>query len=118
MATSKHATHAGKRRHLIRFQRQVPQEDPEYGGSSGPPIWVDVAQAWAERTNLLRPAAEVVVSGGIVAKETVRWNVLAREIDPAWRIVHAGKVYDIQVGGISNDNRDTAIITTTGASDG
>ena len=118
MVTPRRGTHAGERRHLIRIQRKVPQDDPEYGGSIGTAVWEDIATVWAKRTNLLRPAAETVAAGAVVAKETVRWDILARAIDPAWRIVHAGKPYDIQAGGISNDNRETAIITTTGASDG
>ena len=118
MATLKRTMRAGKRRHLVQIQRKVVQQDPDYGGTTGTAEWVTIATAWAERTNLLRPAADAVLGGGEVAMETVRWDMLPRDIDPSDRFVHAGKIYDIKVGGISNENSQMSVITVVGANHG
>lgn len=118
MAILKRTVRAGKRRHLVQIQRKVVQEDPEYGGTTGAADWVTIATVWASRTNLLRPAADAVLGGGEVAMETVRWGMIPRDIKSTDRLIHAGKIYDIKVGGISNENDEMAVITVVGANYG
>lgn len=113
------------RKHLITFQQKQVVTDPDYGGQSGSTQWIDVTvgglvlKVWAKRTNMLQSTAEQVLSGGVVNTMLVRFDIAARNIDPAWRIVDgAGTIYDIKTDGISNENDSTSILAIAGASNG
>ncbi len=118
------ATTAGQRRHRIRFERaeQVENDFGEVVATN----WVPVAEVgdngkvWAKRTNQLSATAEAIASGAQTYREQVRWDILARDVDPAWRLVEVstGKVFDIRSAGTSNDGRETALITVTGLANG
>jgi hypothetical protein len=115
---------AGDLRWRLRIEALVtPPEDPEYGGASGEPEWVEVVTVHARRTNVLSATAEAVAAGMKVALMTVKFDVRPRTIDPAWRLVgvggdHDGVVYDIKSWGTSNDGSETAIFAVSGASQG
>lgn len=114
--------HDGELQHRIRFERPVTGKD-----SFGEVVvlgWEPVAEiggtgeVWAKRTNQLSATAEAVASGAQSQREQVRWDIRPREIDPAWRIVHRGKVYDIKSVGTSNDGSETAVIAVAGLNQG
>lgn len=115
---------AGERRHRIRFERAVEVEN-DFGEivSSGYQPVAEVGangEVWAKRTNQLSATAEAVASGATTYREQVRWDILARAIDPAWRLVEVrtGKVFDIKSVGTSNDGRETAVIALAGLNGG
>jgi len=107
---------AGERNHRISFQKRVTltNELNEIVGSD----WADVVSVWARKTNQLSATAEAVASGANAYREQVKWDILPRDIDPTWRIVHKGKVYDIKSVGASNDRSETAIIAVAGLNPG
>lgn len=107
---------AGQLRHRIRFERQETIRN-DFGEEVGTD-WVPVVEVWAKRTNQLSAAAEAVASGAETYREQVRWDIRPREVDPAWRIVHKGKAYDIKSVGTSNDGSETAIIAAAGLNQG
>lgn len=114
---------AGQRRHRIKFQSLVQATDPDYGGPIGDPEWSDVATTYAKRTNTLRETAEAVAAGSTIAPVQVRFDMNARHVDSAWRIVgvggdHDGVIYDIKNVGTSNDGSETAVIAISGANNG
>lgn len=109
-------THDGERIHHIRFERMETVEN-DFGEEVGTD-WVLVAEVWAKRTNQLSATAEAVASGAESYREQVRFDIRPREIDPAWRIIHKGKVYDIKSAGTSNDRSETAIIAIAGLNPG
>lgn len=106
----------GELRNRITLQREdsVTNALGEVVGSG----WVDVANVRAKLTNQLSATAEAVASGGHVNREQVRFDILARNVEAGWRIVHKGKVYDIKSVGTDNVNRVTSIIAVSGANDG
>lgn len=111
---------AGDLRHRITIQQPITTRD-EFGSSQQ--SWVDVVTVWAKRTNTLRATAEAVAAGTTVAPVQVRFDIRPRSVDPSWRLVgvggdHAGVIYDIENVGTSNDRSETAIVATSGASNG
>lgn len=109
-------THDGERVHLITFQREQTTTN-DFGEIVGTE-WVDVVQEWAKRTNTLQATAEAVASGAESYREQVRWDILARDVDPKWRIKHGATIYDIKSVGTSNDGSETAIVAVAGLSNG
>lgn len=114
---------AGEMRHRLRIEALVQEEDPDYGGPIGDPIWTPVTTVWARRKNTLRATTEAVASGTTVAPVQVQWDMRPRALDPSMRLVgvggdHDGVVYDIKNVGISNDRSEMAVICTAGASNG
>ena len=113
---------AGELRHRIQFQRQETTTNG-FGEVVGM-AWVPVAnvgdngQVWAKLTNQLSATAEAVASGAESYREQVRFDIRPREVDPAWRIVHKGKAYDIKSAVTSNDGNETAIIAVAGLNQG
>lgn len=102
---------AGELRHRLRLQVATTTKD-----AMGTPVqaWVDVAPLWAKRTNLLKDTAEAVLSGAEVARQTVRFDMRPRAIDPTMRLVDAaGVVFDIRSIGLSNDRSELAVIATS-----
>lgn len=89
----------GRLRHRIRLERLVDATDtsgdvvqnPETG--EVPQSWQLVAEVWAA----IEPvsAREFIASQAKQAEVVARVVIEFREIDPAWRIVHNGKVYNI-----------------------
>lgn len=110
------ALKAGERRHLIAFERPEISRDPL--GGEGSTQWHLVIKVWAKRTNQLGATAEAVAAGADRYREQVRFDLLARPVDPSWRIVAGGKVFDIKSIGPSNDGSETAVIAVSGISDG
>jgi head-tail adaptor len=116
------STRDGERIHLIRFEREVTVEN-DFGEVVGVE-WVPVAEiggtgeVWAKKTNALSATAEAVASGAESYREQVRFDILPRDVDPAWRIVHRGKAYDIKSAGTSNDGSETAVIAVAGLNPG
>jgi len=110
------ATHAGERRHKIRFERPVIERDP-LGGDSAV-RWELVVEVWAKKTNQLSATAEAVAAGADTYREQVRFDLLARKVDPKWRIVEGGTIYDIKSAGTSNDRGETAVLAVSGLNDG
>lgn len=107
---------AGERRHKIKFQKLVTTTN-DFGEEVGAD-WQDVVTVWAKRTNQLSATAEAVASGANAYREQVRFDILPREVDPSWRIVHKGKIYDIKSAGTSNDGSETAVIAVAGLNQG
>lgn len=107
---------AGERNHRITLQQLVTVTNDlnEVIGTE----WVDVVSVWARKTNQLSVTAEAIASGANSYREQIKWDILPRDIDPAWRIVHKGKVYDIKSAGTSNDRSETAIIAVAGLNPG
>ena len=110
-------------RQRIRLQRKVTQEDLDYGGSSGAPVWVDVITVWAKRTNNLKAAGERVAGAAEIAPVQVRFDIYARNVAPSWRAVgvggdHDGVIYEITNVALSNDGRETALLCVSGATNG
>lgn len=112
----------GALQHRIQFERKVTQTNNfgEVVGIGWEPVAEigDNGQVWAEKTNQLGATAEAVASGAESYREQVSFNIRPRNIDPAWRIVHKGKVYDIKSAGTSNDRSETAIIAVAGLNPG
>ena len=114
--------HDGELQHRIRFERPITEKNGF--GEVEVTGWEPVAEiggsgeVWAKRTNQLSATASAVASGAQTHREQVRWDIRPREIDPAWRIVHRGKVYDIRSVGISNDGSETAVIAVAGLNQG
>lgn len=106
----------GDLQHRITFQRKVTKTN-DFGEEVGTD-WLDVISVWAKRTNQLSATAEAVASGAESYREQVRFDIRPRDVDPAWRIVHKGKVYDIKSAGTSNDRSETAIIAIAGLNPG
>lgn len=107
---------AGERRHRIRFEREVTVTNDlnEVVGTG----WEPVIEVWAKKSNALSATAEAVASGAESYREQVRFDILPRDVDPAWRIVHKGKVYNIKSAGTSNDGSETAVIAVAGLNPG
>lgn len=112
---------AGSLRHRITIQKKVTTRDPD----TGAPItaWTDVAMVHARRTNALSASSEALASGTTVAPVQVRFDIRPRLVDPSCRLVgvggdHEGVIYDIKNVGTSNDRSETAIIATSGSSNG
>lgn len=116
------ALNAGELNQRIQFQREVTVTN-DFGEQVGTD-WLPVAEiggdgrVWAKRTNQLSATAEAVASGAETYSEQVRWDIRPRDIDPAWRIVHRGRIYDIKSAGTSNDGSETAIIAIAGRNQG
>lgn len=110
------ALNAGELSHRIQFQRQETVEN-DFGEEVGTE-WVQVVEVWAKRTNQLSATAEAVASGAESYRDQVRFDIRPREVDPAWRIVHKGRVFDIKSVGTSNDGSETAVIAVAGLSNG
>lgn len=113
---------AGQRRHRIRFERLETVEN-DFGEEVGTD-WLPVTEVgdngyvWAKKTNQLSATAEAVASGAESYREQVRFDIRPRDINPAWRIVHRGQVFDIKSAGTSNDGSETAIIAVAGLNPG
>lgn len=107
---------AGELRHRIRFERQETVTN-DFGEVVGVD-WVLAIEVYAKLTNSLSATAEAIASGAESYREQVRFDIRPRAIDPSWRIVHRGKVYDIKSAGTSNDGSETAVIAVAGLSDG
>ncbi|HEY4529380.1 MAG TPA: head-tail adaptor protein [Luteimonas sp.] len=116
------ALNAGELTQRIQFQREVTVKN-DFGEEVGTD-WLPVTeiggdgQVWAKRTNQLSATAEAVASGAESYREQVRFDIRPRDIDPAWRIVHRGRIFDIKSAGTSNDGSETAIIAVAGLSNG
>ena len=116
------ALNAGELRHRIQFQREVTVTN-DFGEEVGTD-WVPVVEiggdgyVWAQKTNSLNATAEAVASGAESYREQVRFDIRPRAIDPAWRIVHRGQIFDIKSAGTSNDGSETAIIAVAGLNPG
>lgn len=110
------ALNAGELRHRIRFERLETVEN-DFGEVVGTD-WVPVTEVWAKRTNQLSATAEAVASGAESYREQVRFDIRPREVDPAWRIVHKGRIFDIKSVGTSNDGSETAVIAVAGLNSG
>lgn len=116
-------SHVGKRRHRLRIEELVQEEDPDYGGTVGNPTWAPVATVWARRKNTLRATAEAVAGGTTVAPIQVEWEMRPRAITAAMRMVgvggdHDGVIYDVKSFGIDNAGREMSVIATSGANNG
>lgn len=116
------ALNAGELNQRIQFQRLVTVEN-DFGEEVGTD-WVPVSEVgdnghvWAKKSNALSATDEAVASGAESYREQVRFDIRPRDVDPAWRIVHRGKAYDIKSVGTSNDGSETAIIAVAGLSNG
>ena len=110
------ATHAGERRHRIRFERPVIEPDP-LGGASAVG-WEPVVEVWAKKTNQLNATAEAVAAGADRYREQVRFDLLVRKVEPTWRIVEGEAIYDIKSIGASNDRSELAVLAVSGLSHG
>lgn len=114
--------HDGDLQHRIRFERKVTQTNDfgEVVGIGWEPVAEigDNGQVWAKKTNQLSAAAEALASGAETYREQARFDIRPREIDPSWRIIHTGKVYDIKSAVTSNDRSETAIIAVAGLNQG
>lgn len=116
------ALDAGELRHRIEFQRLVTITN-DFGEEVGTD-WLPVIEiggdgrVWAKKTNALSATAEAVASGGEAYREQVRFDIRPRDINPEWRIVHRGKIFDIKSAGTSNDGSETAIIAVSGLNPG
>ena len=112
----------GDLQHRIRFERRVMQANDfgEVVGIGWEPVAEigDNGHVWAKKTNQLGATAEAVASGASSYREQVSFDIRPRDIDPTWRIVHMGKVYDIKSAGTSNDRSETAIIAVAGLNPG
>lgn len=106
----------GERTHRITFQKKVTITNDF--GEEVDIDWQDVVSVWAKLTNQLSATAEAVASGAESYREQVRFDIRPREVDPAWRIVHKGRAYDIKSAVTSNDGSETAIIAVGGLSNG
>lgn len=110
------AASSGERPNLIVIERQVTVTN-DFGEEVGIE-WIEVAKCKARITNKLTATAEAVASGATAYRETVQFDIRPRDIDPSWRIVHRGKVYDIKSAGTSNDGSETAVIAVAGLNQG
>lgn len=110
------ALDAGELRHRIRFERQVTERN-DFGEEVGI-AWVLEVEVWAKLTNSLSATAEAIASGAEAYREQVRFDIRPRAIDPSWRLVHRGRIYDIKSAGTSNDGSETAVIAVAGLSEG
>lgn len=110
------ALNAGELNHRIRLERQVTQRN-DFGETVGVG-WELVAIVWAKLTNNLSATSEAVASGAESYREQVRFDIRPRAIDPAWRIVCRGRIYDIKSAGTSNDGSETAVIAVAGLNEG
>ncbi len=106
----------------IRFERKVTERDPL--GGDGIVSWEAVTEIgdsgwiWAQATNNLSATTEAVAAGADRYREQVRFDIRPRQVDPAWRIVHRGRSFDIKTVALSNDRSELAIIAIAGLSDG
>lgn len=96
-----------ERRHRLTLQRPIKTKN-EIGETVE--SWEDVITVMGRRTNRLRNTAEAVAAGSEVAAEVVQFDILPRAIDHTWRIVSAGRIYEIKSAGTDNDNGFTSII--------
>lgn len=116
------ALNAGEMNQRIRFERLETVEN-DFGEEVGTD-WLPVTEVgdngyvWAKKTNQLSATAEAVASGAESYREQVRFDIRPREVDPAWRIVHKGRAFDIRSVGTSNDGSETAIIAVAGLNPG
>ncbi|HAU79620.1 MAG TPA: hypothetical protein DCW96_02950 [Stenotrophomonas sp.] len=100
----------------IRFERKVTERDPLGGDVAS--RWETVASVWAKTTNNLAATTELIAAGADRYREQVRFDLRLRTVEPAWRIVFRGKVFDIKSIAPSNDRSELAIIAVAGMSDG
>lgn len=90
---------AGKLRHRITLQRNVPRQDPRSGEMVSQ--WRDVDSVWAEVVPL--SAREFVAARAaqseVVARITIRYRA---DVTPAMRIIYRGGIY--VVDGVLSDS--------------
>lgn len=100
----------------VRFERKTATIDP----LAGDPVlkWSEAVSVWAKATNNLAATTEAVAAGAERYREQVRFDIRAREIDPQWRIVFRGRLFDIKSIALSNDRSEVAVIAVAGISDG
>lgn len=102
----------GDLQHRIRFERKTDSRDPL--GGPGKPVWVEVVSVWAKATNNLAATTEAIAAGADRYREQVRFDIRPRDVDPQWRIVFRGRVFDIKSIAPSNDRSEVAIIAVAG----
>ncbi len=84
---------AGKLRHRVRIERRGSVQDPETGEMI--PGWAEVATVWASVEPV--SARDFIASRAGQAEITARIVMRHRDdLDATMRIVHRGKVYNIQ----------------------
>lgn len=116
------ALNAGEMNQRIQFKREETVRNDF--GEEVRTDWVPVTEiggdgwVWAKKTNQLSATAEAVASGAETYREQVRFDIRPRDIDPAWRIEHRGRIFDIKSAGTSNDGSETAVIAIAGLNQG
>lgn len=106
----------GDLQNRIRFERKTPVRDPL--GGQDKPVWTEVVSVWAKATNNLAATTEAVAAGADRYREQVRFDIRPRQVDPQWRIVFRGRVFDIKSIAPSNDRSEMAIIAVAGLTNG
>jgi SPP1 family predicted phage head-tail adaptor len=86
------ALSSGKLRHRVQLQRSVQVQDPVTGDLSS--SWVDVAKVWAAVEPL--SAREFTASSAVQSAITTRITIRYRQVDASMRILHLGRIYNIE----------------------
>ncbi|WP_416056946.1 head-tail adaptor protein [Stenotrophomonas maltophilia] len=106
----------GDLQNRIRFERKTIARDPL--GGQDKPVWAEVVSVWAKATNNLAATTEAVAAGADRYREQVRFDIRPRQVDPQWRIVFRGRVFDIKSIAPNNDRSEMAIIAVAGLTNG
>ena len=107
---------AGKLRHRITLQRNVPRQDPHSGEMVSQ--WHDVDSVWAEVVPL--SAREFVaaraVQSEVVARITIRYRA---DVDSTMRVIHRGEIYAIDgvLADACSNIKYVTLIVRKGAAD-
>lgn len=108
---------AGRLRHRVAIQRPQQVQDPVTGALT--PIWVPVADVWAEIVPL--SAREFVAAQAMNSEVSTRITIRRRaDVDSTCRILHGGVVYNI-AGVLADPVSGREYLTlpcSTGANDG
>lgn len=107
---------AGRLRHRVTLQKTVTTRDPDTGDTIR--TWVDVATVWASVEPL--SAREFIASAAMQSKVTARIVIRHRAVDHRMRILHRGKIYNIE-GVLADPNSGLEYVTlacSEGVNDG